>query len=168
MTEYLDQELQQNKSLALLQREIALTTKKTVMDEMSHAARWIMASVLAINSGGLIASISRNDELGVTMVGAVAAFYVGLTLALMMGWKLIKTNQKQLPIHSDFIAVWERAAIDGFIDEDNIKQVADRLFAFASKEMGLPSVYSRLSFLSFTVGLVFLAFSAEPALVGNS
>tara|TARA_R110002033_G_scaffold29694_2_gene66389 strand:- start:231 stop:722 length:492 start_codon:yes stop_codon:yes gene_type:complete len=162
MAEYSDLGLQQNKSLALLQREIALTTKKIVMDEMSHAARWIMASVLAINSGGLIASISRNDELGAAMVGAVAAFYVGLSLALMMGWNLIKINQKQLPIHSDFIAVWERAAIDGFIEEDSIKQIADRLLKLASKEMGLPSIYSRLSFLSFTVGLVFLALSAEP------
>lgn len=153
-------EIEKNKQLARMQREIAISTKKIAMDEMSHASRWIMASVLAVNSGGLIACLSKLDGLSVAKIAAVSAFYFGLTLAVVAGWSLIRTNQKSLPFHSRMIAVWEMGAIDGNIDHEEIGQAARQFFEFAKKESGLADKLNKLSFVAFSVGLVLFGVSA--------
>ncbi|QKG70560.1 hypothetical protein [Erythrobacter mangrovi] len=147
-----------NKQLALLQREVAMGTKKVVMDEMSHAARWIMASVLAINSGGLIAAINRIEALGFWSTMAVIAFYAGVALALKMGWRQISLNQRMLAPHSRFIAVWESAAIDGQIDGRKLEEVRDEIIAVGTQGIAA-STLGRWSFALFTLGLLCLALS---------
>jgi hypothetical protein len=154
-------ELEKNKQLGRMQREVAIATKKIMMDEMSHASRWIMASVLAINSGGLIACLGKIDRLSDTIVGAAIAFYVGVALAMIMGWRLITINQTALPIHSRLIAAWEMTAIDGVIEEEKIKTAVDEQMSLVTSVGVFPSTLGKISFLSFSIGLVFLALSPD-------
>jgi hypothetical protein len=156
-------EIELNKRLASLQREVAIDTKRIAIDEMSHAARWVMASVLAINSGGLIAAISKVDTLELSGVGAVVAFYVGVMIALVMGWSQVSRNQRLLPIHSKMIVFWETASLDGELsDIKKLEEIRDELI-FEAQKGYFSSSLGRWSFVFFSLGLLRLAFSAASS-----
>ena len=151
-------EIEKNKKLASFQREVAIATKKIVMDEMSHASRWIMASVLAINSGGLIASISKVSSLEGWATSAFVAFYCGVFLALSMGWTSMSLSQRLLSPNSKLIVFWEMAAIDGDFEAQELEVFRDELLAAGSKTIMLRTI-GYWSFVLFTAGLLCLAMS---------
>lgn len=152
------QELEENRRLAIWQRETAIATKKIAIDEMSHASRWIMASVLAINSGGLIATLGKVDSITSWASGAVISFYLGVWLALTMGWKSIKSNQKMLNPHSKVIAFWEMAAVDGNMNEEEHKRIMTESLS-QIVNIKPHSHYGQWSFFLFSIGVICLAFS---------
>ena len=158
------EELEKNRQLARMQRETAITSKKMATDEIFHASRWIMASVLAINTGGLIACLGKIGYLSGAMLAAIAAFYVGLALAMIAGWSLIGVSQRSLPFHSRLISVWEETVIEGDLSNPDINKASEEFVAFAQKESGLPSTFNKLSFAAFSIGLILFGISVEASI----
>lgn len=152
-------EIEKNKQLASLQREVALQTKKSAIDEMSHAWRWVMASVLTVNSGGLIAAVAAAKIDHPWSIAAIVVFYFGVMTALTMGWKQVALIARMLPVHSEAIAFWETASIEGELgDIAALQAVRDKLFV-AGKSKLTAGGLSKISFALFSVGLLCLAVS---------
>ena len=106
--------------------------------------------------------LTRHDTLASWEAGAVVSFYIGVWLALTMGWESISSNQKMLNPHSNIIAFWEMAAIDGQLDhEEHQRIMTDSLSQFRKAKPY--SMYGRFSFLVFSVGVVCLAFSLRDS-----
>ncbi|MBO6766989.1 MAG: hypothetical protein JJ901_01640 [Erythrobacter sp.] len=148
----------EDKEFARLQYDLAMSTKKISQEEFSHAARWIMASVLAINSGGLIAALGAAQSLDARMGFSIAAFYLGVLTAMTMGWMAITNNQRSFPYHSRWAGVWQLAAVNGELDEEEMKAAHAAMIKFS----GSLFPYQRLgwvSFALFSVGLVFFSLS---------
>ncbi len=158
----LEIEAENNKKLANLQREVAIDTKRLTISEMSHASRWIMASMLAINSGGLIAAISKVDDFEIWSASSVITFYLGVMTALMMGWAQVSMNQKLLPIHSKLIIFWETATLDGQLGNvKDLENIRDEMLATGKKGLFANSL-GKWAFFLFSLGLLCLGVSLIP------
>ncbi|WP_147367327.1 hypothetical protein [Aurantiacibacter xanthus] len=154
-----ESEVDKNRQVASLQREVALQTKKLSIDEMSHAWRWVMASVLTVNSGGLIAAVATAEIDRPWSLAAIFLFYLGVFFSLLIGWRQVSLIGRMLPIHSEAIAFWESASIEGDINDiSKLEEIRDKLLA-AGKTKVTSGGLGKLAFFLFSAGLLCLAAS---------
>ena len=151
-------EIEENKRHASFERETAIATKKISSDEIAITFRWIMASLLAINSAGLAASISIIKNFDYWQLSSTAFFVVGVLLSLKVGWSLLDGHSFLLKPTGDLIVFWTMAAIDGKIDVDEFRTLAEKANSSIPK-YGEPRKFARLSLLAFVMAVICVAVS---------
>ncbi|WP_305097066.1 hypothetical protein [Croceibacterium aestuarii] len=113
----------------------------TLIEEHSAAFRWLMASFLAINGGGLLAI--SDLEMPTTMFRiAGGAFWLGIICALGLAWRSQVINRQAIQRLSYIELIWATAIavrdIDPKVAEDaerdfaTISPLSARAFSWAS------------------------------------
>lgn len=135
---------------------------RTLVEEHSAAYRWLMASLLAINSGGLFAVHKSFAAENLFAFLSIAAFYIGVAAALTVAFLGQKAAQKLLPSLSAAGIFWaEVAETDAFTKEEY-----DRVMGNVSgaKTVGRwAPIAGFVSFIAFSFGLIFIGLADYQA-----
>jgi hypothetical protein len=155
-------EIEENKRHAAFERETAIATKRMSMDEIAISFRWIMASLLAINSAGLAVAINGANLFDAWRILALAFLVLGVVFSLQVGWSLLAAHSLMLKPMGDLVVFWTMAAIDGQIDFDEHKDLA-KSAASAAPKYHMPRNFAYLSLLAFAVGVTCVGISATTS-----
>lgn len=140
--------------LAEINLNVIISMQGRLLDENSAAFRWIFASLLSINGGAAIGSISSEF---VTLDGKVCggiAFSCGIFFALMLAYITTFSVKAAMQPLVDLIDFWAAAVLTGKADHGDLedKQKAVR---FSVKPWTFFShLFGWLSLLSFVAGVV--------------
>jgi hypothetical protein len=121
-------------------------------DEFNHSFRWLMASLLAINGGALLAMLDHSS-LGLShRVSSGCAFVFGIIMALLVAVFGQHSTIRSLPSLQKMIGYWMTVAVDGLRDEKIENDLDNELKA--SVKLGLGSrVSGWLSAIAFLIGI---------------
>lgn len=100
------------------------------LNQGTEMARWLIASLLIINSGGLLAVINNAPHITAAACAATC-FVLGLLGALLNGWLLQYGAMKGFEAGEGAFRYWANAAISGIQDEEFERKV------WASERMSL-------------------------------
>lgn len=155
MTESADLTTDEARQIARLELEYLLPLQNVLIDEHSASYRWIMASLLAINAGGLLAvkdTISR-DPSAALLAGIF--FFLGIGFALLIAVLGQRSNQKAIPPISNVCAALMAAVVTGEYDHKRIEQ-EKAAYSGALKGSWMARACGWLSFGMFSAALISL------------
>lgn len=142
--------------------ENATESRRTLIEEHSAAFRWLLASLLAVNGGGVLV---LKDLLRFSLANAVIAasfFLGGIMFALLTGWFSQRANRAMIQPLSEMIAFWITCAETNEFDEGTFKQVSETLTP-ALKKARPTQICGWLSAMSFLAGSSIMLLSAYEA-----
>ncbi len=150
-------EQEQQEHLAMMRRaaemEIAATSegRRALIDEHSAAFRWLVASLLAVNGGAAIATLSADGVPALAKLVACSSYYVGVVFALLTAWHSQRTVRAMLQPMGKMTGYWIGVAQSG-VHYEIAKQEIDREIAAAMKKSFWTQLFGWCSAASFTIG----------------
>ena len=141
---------------ALHLSELGVEGRRNLTEEHSASFRWLMASFLAINGGGLISlkDIKLSDATHAFVSGIM--FFGGIVFALLIAFLGQKSNQKMLDPMARMALYWRGVASTGILNPEVQQDIDDRM-STALKSAKWPSRSGFLSLLFFALGLAAIA-----------
>lgn len=154
-------------------RELAATeltrtseSRRTLLDEHSASFRWLMASFLAINSGGLLfLANSKVHNLRLYSVAGVS-FYLGIIAALAVAWLGQRVNRRAIAPLSKLESYWALVSATGKFDQEEFDAVMAEVALTANP--GMARYAGWLSVIAFSVGVFAIGVSSLAPLKCNS
>ncbi|MFM5931728.1 MAG: hypothetical protein ACKOPQ_12545 [Novosphingobium sp.] len=125
------------------------------LEQHSSTFKWLMASLLAINSGGAIAVLNSEAVEMATKIRAGATFSAGIFFALLVGVISQRAAMKGLPPINHLIGYWLSVVHDGVRDEKIETELA-RNFSKSIRLAWLGQAIGWMSGFSFFAGLVLI------------
>ena len=156
----IEQQRENNRKIAEINCLAVTSSRNRLLEEHSAAFRWLMASLLAINSAGLLV---LKDELGSMSVWTVLAgisFYLGIVSALAIAWFAQRVVIASLPSYMEQIAFWSAVYGTGDYDTELHQEILKKPKDAVEKSKIAP-LAARVSLLAFTIGLVFIGIAAS-------
>ncbi|MCR2832684.1 hypothetical protein [Parerythrobacter lacustris] len=141
--------------LAKLTYERLGEIRRVLVDEHSASYRWIMASLLAVNSGGVFAVIGT-DIAKVAMGLSAAAFWFGILLAFVTAWLGQVQTRKFIQANSKLEEYWAIVAVTGQVDLDKGAKLEEARSAIDST---IPRWTGIGSFVAFSIGFLLVGIS---------
>lgn len=124
-------------------------------EQVASMAKWLTASLLAVNGGGAIAVFNHPHTAGHAWCAGIA-FMLGIAFALLSGTGLQEFyNRVSDPLY-ELDKYWTRVSLTGVRDEAeeaSLKQPVDKIHRLAF----IPPMLGWISGVSFLVGAVLLA-----------
>lgn len=140
------------RNLERVQRSTKLATEQGV-----SWAKWLTASLLAVNGAGALGVLNAADKLhDPAFSGAV--FVGGVLLALLSGWVLQLIYFQQIEFAESLEIFWERAVDTGLAD-DKEKQILEQRAREMRRWNWVPPAFGLCSALVFVAGAVVVAAS---------
>tara|TARA_R100000049_G_C1942392_1_gene86740 strand:+ start:130 stop:639 length:510 start_codon:yes stop_codon:yes gene_type:complete len=140
-------------------REIALNGVESLqrtaanMQEASAAmGRWILASLLAMNSGGAVAAISASDRVIGPLGPAIVAFAIGAALAVTTGLNGLVTALRAGPVLGSAIELLRLSVYESTIHVSTKNEVR-KLVPILRQQLIVSSVLAAGSLGAFFVGI---------------
>ena len=92
----------------LAQHELqnATESRRTILEEHSSAFRWLLASLLAINGGGIVVSKELFAAAPLASVISDGFFVLGIMCALLTAWFSQRANRAMIQPLSEMVAFW--------------------------------------------------------------
>jgi len=145
------------RAIAAREVESGISAKQTILEEHSASFKWLMASMLAINAGGLVKCA---DVVGIPsswrLVAAIS-FLVGVLAALAIAWLGQRAARAMLTPLGEMIAFWTLVSATARFDETEHKKLLANVQA--SVASGQKSRWAGwLSTIAFAVGVISLLF----------
>ena len=124
-------------------------------EQVASTAKWLTASLLAVNGGGAIAVLNRTQTLDHAW-GAGILFMMGIAFALLSGTGLQEFYNRVGNPLLNLDEYWTRVSLTGHRDQDterSLKEPIDKLHRFAF----IPPLMGWISGILFLFGSVLLA-----------
>jgi hypothetical protein len=154
---------------AILRRRIAEmevvsngSLMKTLLEEHSAAYRWLMASLLALNSGGLFAIHKGFSAENLFVFLSSVAFYIGVAAALTVALLGQIAAQKMLPSLSAAGIFWAEVAETGVFTKEEFERVMGNVTGAKTVGRWAP-IAGFVSFIAFSAGLIFIGLADYQA-----
>jgi hypothetical protein len=98
-----------------------LELQNRLIDEISAAFRWLMASLLAVNGGSALALLSSDsiERCGVIVAGAL--FTIGTFSALLLGFFTLKSAERAIQPISSMVEFWLTARHVGEFEQAELE-----------------------------------------------
>lgn len=171
MSEMTAEEEARQRSLvrAVAREEITtlIESRQLLMEQHSHSFRWLMASLLVINSGAVVASLNSDAIEPVTKVTAGAIFAVGISLALMVAYSSQKLTNFVTPVVQERIGYWLGVLEDGELDQEADEELAGKARKVLRFRF-VPEFFGWLSLVAFFLGLAVIAATLLEASVPDT
>ena len=153
----------QVKAIAANEVSSCISAKQTIIEEHSASFKWLMASMLAINAGGLLKVGELESVSPAHQLTAAVAFLIGILAALAIAWLGQIAGRKMIEPLAQAIAFWTMTSATGEFDEEEHNQVIANIQK--SLKFGTRSRWAGwLSVLAFTTGIVaVLTGNIDPA-----
>lgn len=103
-------------------------TREASMEQAASMAKWLLASLLAINGAGALATINALEKLAAPELPA-ALFVIGMLLTLLSATVIQRQNYAALPGINKMIGYWLSVIDDGEEFEPFQKQVQGEITA---------------------------------------
>ena len=142
--------------LAEVNLNVILSLQNRLLDENSSAFRWILASLLTINGGAAIGSISTEF---VTIQGKFCggvAFSSGIFFALMLAYVTTFSVKATTQPLVALIDLWTTAAITGEVDPSDLEAKQAEVRSSVKPWSLISHLFGWLSFFSFAIGLAII------------
>jgi alpha-beta hydrolase superfamily lysophospholipase len=129
--------------------------RQRLVDEHSASFRWLMASLLAINGGGLVTMASLADMVSnkASLVASAGAFWLGILAALGVASLGQVINRKAANVLSEIELFWTVVAIYGNLDPEEGQKLDDKYDSVSSRSAKWCGF---LAVACFSVGLAIL------------
>lgn len=145
-----------------LEYQAANVARTSLMEEHSASFKWLMASLLAINAGGLLALKDAKGPLSAISLASGCCFYLGIAGALMVAWLGQRSARALLEPLSELVGFWKAVSVFGHFEEADHKAILSRVQA-SVRQARYPAWAGWLSFLSFSIGLLLLGIAVVSA-----
>jgi hypothetical protein len=138
----------------LAANELARTSesRRLIIDEHSASFRWLMASLLAINSGGLFLLKDMAIADPAWQISAAICFYLGIVAALAVAWFGQRSNRRSIQAAVNVESFWAVVSSTGRLDQEAHSELIQSISTAAKP--GFSRHAGWLSLLFFTGGLV--------------
>jgi hypothetical protein len=139
----------------LAKAKLSRTTegRRMLIDEHSSSFKWLMASLLAINAGGMatLSSVDVERPVHFFLFLAGGAFWFGIVASLGFAWRGQQITRRAIKAMSDIELFWTLVAIYGRLDQEKGQSLDDALNQIDTRSAGL---FGFFALLAFTVGVV--------------
>ncbi|WP_188062956.1 hypothetical protein [Sphingobium sp. KCTC 72723] len=139
----------------LAETEIAnvLESKKALLEEHSASFRWLVASFLAINGGGVLALAGQQNIPRGYAVTSGLLFCMGILSALLCAWLSQRANRAMMRSTSETLGFWLSVAHTGELDQEHINAIERKMHG--TMKAARPTQFSGwLSVLAFAFGML--------------
>ena len=143
-------------------REIALNgvdslqrTASNMQDNSAAMGRWILASLLAMNSGGAAAVLSASDRVVGSLGPSIVAFGIGATLAVATGINGLVTALRSGPLLGEAIELLRLSVYESTIHSSTRRKLKS-LAPILKQQVIISALLAGGSLLAFCAG-IFLA-----------
>jgi len=151
----IDYEMQTNMRIAKAQLNAATKASDRLLEEHSAAFRWLMASFLAINGGGLLVLKDLGAPWNKYEIAAGFAFYAGIVAALAIAWLGQKASRAALTPFSKLSSFWTTVAATGEYSITDHREILAE-FPLVERKSRFAPLAGWLALLAFTFGLILL------------
>lgn len=117
------------RAMAVHAAQAATEGRQRLLEEHSAAFRWLMASFLAINAGGLLTLKDFNVGAPSSKLIAAAAFYCGVVSALAIAWLGQRSARSAIEPMSQMSVFWAMTAEAGEVDQNELEKLNTRIAA---------------------------------------
>ena len=147
----------------LVDRKIAtlLESKTSAIDEQAAMARWLIASLLAINSGGLVYLANAKINTNFHYVAAATAFIAGILFAMLNAYLIQVIAMRMIAPLDDTISYWTIISDPSHEDADRLTELSKQ-YQQAQQYSWTAPVAGWLSALAFVVGVLLTGYSLMP------
>lgn len=142
----------QIRDLALNAVENLQRTAIKIQDNVSETSRWILASLLALNTGGAVAVLSASKEVVGPLGPSIVAFAIGAVLAIGTGVNALVTATRVGPIISDLIERLRLSTFEGTIHAATRLRFNDMRPVITQQTL-ISSALTASSLIAFGVGV---------------
>ncbi len=130
------------------------------MREHSASFRWLMASLLTLNVGGLVAIINGSGAIGGLEILSLMLFYLGIASALCIAW-IGQRFDRAIAAHlSELINNYTYSAITGESMAADIEVERKAMLDSHAKLGAWPARFGWISFVLFSAALLSLGIDA--------
>lgn len=140
-------------------REIAVNgvenlqkTANNMQDNAASLGRWILASLLAVNSGGAVGVLANASQVQGPLGESIVAFAVGAVLAIATGLNGLLTSLRLSPVIGDVIERLRLSAIEGVIHSSTRMRARD-MIPIARQQLLISSGLALGSIGAFALGV---------------
>ncbi|ASJ90263.1 hypothetical protein [Porphyrobacter sp. CACIAM 03H1] len=140
-------------------REIALNGVETLQrtaikmqEDSSEMGRWILASLLAINTGGVVATVSASEAVVGPVGEPIVAFAIGAVLAIGTGINAMVTAVRMGPVIGDVIERLRLSVFESTIHSATRLRVLD-LIPILKQQVAISSSLAAGSIAAFGAGV---------------
>lgn len=144
------------RAMARHSAETSADGRKRILEEHSAAYRWLMASFLAVNGGGLIFLKDAKLESPTWLLASAIAFYVGIVGAFAIAWLGQRAARAAVEPMTELEVFWTMVSQTGIFDEEQFRTLTSKTAAVVSKSKLAPKA-GWVSLAAFTVGLILIA-----------
>lgn len=127
-------------------------TAPNMQDNSAAMARWILASLLALNSGGAATVLSASDKVEGLLGTPIVAFGFGATLAVLTGINSLITGMPAGPVIGSAIELLRLSVFESTIHAST-KRAIKSLGPILRQQIAISSVLSVGSLLAFGIGV---------------
>lgn len=129
-------------------------TARQMQENAAAMGRWILASLLTMNTGGAVAVLSVPDKVVGPLGEPLVAFAIGAVLALATGINGLVTSLRAGPIIGDAIEALRLSVFESTIHAST-KQKIRSLRPVLKQQIAISSVLAITSLGSFAMGIAF-------------
>lgn len=139
----------------IAETEIAnlLESKRALLEQHSASFRWLTASLLAVNGGGIVALVGQLNMPRVYVAGSGFLFFLGIIMALLCAWFSQRANRAMLNPVAEFLGFWLSVAHEGELDLEALKTMEHKM-AKATKVARPTQISGWLSAIAFSMGVL--------------
>lgn len=140
----------------LIDRKIAtlLEAKRSSTDEQAHMARWLIATLLAINSGGLVFLASAKPTIACNAIIALIAFVLGLAFAMLNAYLVQIFAMRAIGPIEETISYWTIISKPEHENADRLTELRQAIIN-AHKLSWTAPFAGWISMIAFIVGVAF-------------
>ena len=124
-------------------------SRRVILEEHSAAFKWLMASFLAINGGGMISLVDM--KIGPDWrTAAGVSFWIGIVCALGIAWRGQVQARAGLEKLAKIEAFWATVVASGQLDTEELGSLEREM---DSVKPGASRLFGWISLLAFSLGL---------------
>ena len=145
-------ELAQIRDMAANAVENLQRTAIKMQDNAAEMGRWILASLLAMNTGGAVAVISASDKVVGPLGAPIVAFAIGAALAIGTGLNGLVTAARLGPVIGDVIDRLRLSVFEGVVHAATHQRALD-MMTITRQQVAISSALAAGSLASFFLGV---------------
>lgn len=147
-----DRQAAQIREIAINGVEALQQTARQLQENSAHMGRWILASLLAMNSGGAVGLLSASDKVVGSIGAPLIAFGVGAALAVATGINGLITGMRVGPILGDSIEKLRLSVFENTIHAST-KQKIRSMGPVLTQQLIVSACLAGGSLVAFAAGL---------------
>lgn len=150
-----------NRLAAKLALEALKPTTAIALENVGAISRWLLASLLTVNTGAVVALISNANKIAIVFFySSLSCFLLGLIAAFAVGLKSLTNANGSLSLLGEFLGYWSSVEHDG-LRSSEIEQALEMKRRANDREVRKLTDIGKAGLAAFLVGVTLAAIGAQ-------